>query len=306
VVGASRDEQCFPVRFFCEPVIVNIGRNVRSDRGSPGFKFGNEHVQQRRKENEPSADRVYHSRRAFDEPATMAPPSLCGGSVSSRRGLLASIWSVVVCLTTISFIVALIFTLSADAQDDQYQQYDQAQQQQQQQGNSAAAGEKELAVTSRAMAFAAMWTAVLATLLAIFGAVVLGWQSPTGVYYTCCSPQVHRTTPLALGSFIGALLMFANMTLVCSILFGEFDVSSPFVFVLFSSDGRDLSLSPGCALTTMQLLNGWTRPDSRLQGRGRKRGPGKYCSATFVNGLFDHVHVPDRPVRWLCRTKFRL
>jgi hypothetical protein len=160
------------------------------------------------------------------------PPSLCGGSVSSRRGLLASIWSVVVCLTTISFIVALIFTLSADAPDDQYQQYDQAQQQQG--GDSAAAdNDKELAVTSRAMAFAAMWTAVLATLLAIFGAVVLGWQSPTGVYYTCCSPQVHRTSPLALGSFIGALLMFANMTLVCSILFGEFDVSGSFLFLFF-------------------------------------------------------------------------
>ena len=85
--------------------------------------------------------------------------------------------------------------------------------------------DSEMAVTSRAMAFSALWTAVLATLMAIFGAVVLGWQSPTGVYYTCCSPQVHRTTPLALGSFIGALVMFANLTLVCSVLFGEFDVS---------------------------------------------------------------------------------
>jgi vacuolar-type H+-ATPase subunit I/STV1 len=132
--------------------------------------------------------------------------------------------------------VALIFTLSADAQDDQYQQYDQAQQQQQ--GGDSAADDKELAVTSRAMAFAAMWTAVLATLLAIFGAVVLGWQSPTGVYYTCCSPQVHRTTPLALGSFIGALLMFANMTLVCSILFGEFDVSCSFYFFVFRTAAK--------------------------------------------------------------------
>lgn len=119
----------------------------------------------------------------------------------------------------ISFIVALIFTLSAAAEDaDEYQQYDEEQNDEDQQ-------ESELAITSRAMAFSAMWTAVLATLMAIFGAVVLGWQSPTGVYYTCCSPQVHRTTPLALGSFIGALLMFANLTLVCSVLFGEFDVS---------------------------------------------------------------------------------
>jgi hypothetical protein len=144
-------------------------------------------------------------------------PSLCGGSVSSRRGLLASLWSVVTCLTAIAYIVALIFTLSAkgdynnnENQNDQNDEQDK---------------DAEAAVTSRAMAFASLWTAVLAGLMAIFGAVILGWQSPTGLYYTCCSPQVHRTTPLALGSFIGALLMFANLTLVCSILFGEFEVS---------------------------------------------------------------------------------
>ena len=74
------------------------------------------------------------------------------------------------------------------------------------------------------MSFAAFWTAVLASLLTVFGCVVLGWQSPTGQYYTCCSSNVHRTTPLSLGSFIGALIMFANLTLVCSVLFGEFEV----------------------------------------------------------------------------------
>lgn len=147
------------------------------------------------------------------------PPSLCGGPVSSRRGLLALLWCVVVLLTAIAFVVALIFTLSAGGDGDDDDNYDY---EAEQEGEEE---EAELAVTSRAMAFAALWTAVLATLMAIFGTVVLGWQSPTGQYYTCCSPQVHRTTPLALGSFIGALMMFANLTLVCSVLFGEFDVS---------------------------------------------------------------------------------
>jgi len=84
----------------------------------------------------------------------------------------------------------------------------------------------EVAVTSRALAFSALWTGVLAALLSVFGTVILGWQSPTGQYYTCCSSSVHRTTPLGIGSFIGALLMFANLTLVCSVLFGEFQVST--------------------------------------------------------------------------------
>ena len=68
----------------------------------------------------------------------------------------------------------------------------------------------EVAVTSRALAFSALWTGVLSALLSVFGTVILGWQSPTGQYYTCCSSAVHRTTPLGIGSFIGALLMVSS------------------------------------------------------------------------------------------------
>jgi hypothetical protein len=158
---------------------------------------------------------------------TMAmAPSLCGGTVSSRRGLLALLWSIVTLLTALAFIVALVFSFAAKTSyDDDSYNYNNNN------GGAEAGAEQEesssapeMAVTSRAMAFAALWTAVLATLLSIFGTVILGWQSPTGEYYTCCSGQVHRTTPLALGSFIGALLMFSNLTLVCSVLFGEFEV----------------------------------------------------------------------------------
>lgn len=171
-------------------------------------------------------------------------PTLCGGTVHSRRGLLALLWSVVTCLTAMAFIVASIVTVRQSQkrnnsnsenyyQDGNYDYYNneegggeggegQEQQQDQNQNNQY----PQMAVTSRAMAFCALWTAVLATLLAIFGAVVLGVQFcwPTAQYYTCCNRQVHQTTPLALGSFIGAIIMFANLTLVCSVLFGEFEV----------------------------------------------------------------------------------
>ena len=154
---------------------------------------------------------------------TMAAATLCGGVISSRRGLLASLWSLVTALTAVSFLLALIFTLSDNSGSDNDDAY-----YENQDGDSDAV----MAVTSRAMAFAALWTAVLATLMGIFGTVVLGWQSPTGQYFTCCSTSVHRTTPLALGSFLGGLLMFANLTLVCSVLFGEFEVSAAYFFVL--------------------------------------------------------------------------
>jgi hypothetical protein len=156
----------------------------------------------------------------------MAIPSICGGAIDSKRGLLASLWAIIASLTAVAFLTALIFTLKNSSSADSYNEY-------QDNDNENNEVDAEIAVTSRAMAFAALWTAVLATLLAIFGTVVLGWQSPMGLYYTCCSPQVHRTTPIALGSFIGALFMFANLTLVCSVLFGEFEVCSFYVGLYF-------------------------------------------------------------------------
>jgi hypothetical protein len=142
--------------------------------------------------------------------------SLCGDTVRSRRGLLALLWSLVTLLTIIAFMVTLFVTISAKNASQSYND---------DKNNGDQQDEISLAVTSRAMAFAALWTAVLACLMSVFGTVILGFQSPTGQYYTCCAGNVHRTTPLGLGSFIGALLMFANLTLVCSVLFGEFEVS---------------------------------------------------------------------------------
>ena len=151
--------------------------------------------------------------------------------IPSRRGLLASIWSLVTTLTLIAFITALTFTFGNNSSDDDSSNnyYNNEDNDRHDNKNMQPA----MALTSRAMAIAGLWTAVMAILMAVFGAVVLGWQSPIDcLYYTCCSPAVHQTSPLALGTLIGALLMFANLTLVCSVLFGEFQVSSLF-FHLF-------------------------------------------------------------------------
>lgn len=152
-----------------------------------------------------------------------------GKAISSKRGLLASLWSIVTILTAISFFTAFIFAMSTtndESKDYQYQNYNDnnGNGEGSQDGEEKARYDPEVAVTSRALAFSALWTGVLAALLSVFGTVILGWQSPTGLYYTCCSSSVHQTTPLGIGSFIGALLMFANLTLVCSVLFGEFQI----------------------------------------------------------------------------------
>mmetsp|Transcript_59210 Transcript_59210/g.144744 ORF Transcript_59210/g.144744 Transcript_59210/m.144744 type:complete len:296 (-) Transcript_59210:6055-6942(-) len=159
------------------------------------------------------------------------PTTLCGETIDSRRSLLASLWSFVTLLSAISFMTAFIFAIVGDTNNNNsssnnggYYNYNnnnmEGEDGDQQNSNSPL-----LAVTSRALAFSATWTGVLVALMSVFGTVVLGFQSPTGQYYTCCSSSVHRTTPLGLGSFIGSLLMLANLTLICAVLFGDFKIS---------------------------------------------------------------------------------
>lgn len=135
---------------------------------------------------------------------------------SSRRVLLAGLWSIVGLLTLTSFVIVIVFACASKKYDDAEGENDNWEEQQQQ--GSA------IAITSRAMVFAAIWTAVLSGILVVYGTVILGVRMPTGKYHTCCAGNVYRLTPFSIGTFGGSLLMFANLTLVCAILFGEFEV----------------------------------------------------------------------------------
>lgn len=157
-----------------------------------------------------------------------------GEGNNSKRGFLASLWSLLTILTAICFLAAFIFVVSTnnkyedgDGNEQYYNRYNYNNDENKEGSQDEQEYEewKRIAVTSRALTFSALWTGVLAVLLSVFGTVIIGYQSPfSGLYYTCCSSSVHRTTPLGIGSFIGALLMFANLTLVCSVLFGEFEI----------------------------------------------------------------------------------
>ena len=120
-------------------------------------------------------------------------------------------------LTLTAFVTAALFTIQSKELAEDY--YDHAEDNYQN-GSSA-----DVSVTSRALIFTALWTGVLALIMAFVGMVVLGITSPTGQYYWCFPGAVHRTTPLSLGTFIGSLFMFANICLVSAVLFGEFKVS---------------------------------------------------------------------------------
>ena len=150
-------------------------------------------------------------------------------SSPSRRSLLAGLWSLVGLLTTAGFVIAISFAIASQKYDPNYSNGNYY-------NNDDRGGEEDrdnnqnnkygvITVTSRAMVFAAIWTAILSGMLVIYGTVLLGVRMPfTGKYYSCCTGSVHRMTPLTLGSFAGSLLMFANLTIVSAILFGEFQV----------------------------------------------------------------------------------
>jgi len=142
--------------------------------------------------------------------------ALCGSIVRSRRGLLAFIWSIISFFTLLAFITSVVYIVVSSLSTDDENNAD-GEEEEQQRDNSQS-------ITSRAEGFAALWTSVLAIAISIYGIITLGWQSPGGQYYNCCNGVVHRTSPLSLGVFIGILIMFANLTMVCSVLFGEFHI----------------------------------------------------------------------------------
>lgn len=147
--------------------------------------------------------------------------------MSSKRSLLAGLWSLVGLLSAAGFVVAFSFAVASQKYDPNYSNgnyYNNNNNNEREEDDRNHNKYGVITVTSRAMVFAAIWTAILSGILVIYGTVLLGVRVPFGKYYSCCTGSVHRMTPLTLGSFAGSLLMFANLTLVCSLLFGEFQV----------------------------------------------------------------------------------
>jgi len=163
-------------------------------------------------------------------PIQIMTPTICTEISKSKRTLLALGWSLLNLLTFLSFLSCFLFILLSTLNTIQKQQQQRQQgyyyyQQPNDRPNENYENIRLPFITSRAMAFTALWIMSLSAMVGIYGTVVLGFVSPlTANYYWCCSHAVHKTTPMILGAFIGSLIMYANLTLVCSVLFWEFQV----------------------------------------------------------------------------------
>lgn len=167
---------------------------------------------------------LFHS-SYFTQHLIMAP-TLCGKIVQSKRSFLAVTWTIVNLLVLLSYITAILYTFTVprlqsyqnNKNNNYYYNEENPEKDREQQ-------QQDRIFSSRSIIFAYSWTLVLSLIMALYGTVILGIASIfSGQYYWCCTHAVHKTTPLAIGGFIGSLLMYANMTLLCSVMFGEFNI----------------------------------------------------------------------------------
>lgn len=175
------------------------------------------------------------------------PPALCGSFLTSKRSLIALTWTVTTVLTWLAFLLALVLTIQIESHyrrmERYYQDYEgedgqdrylnsQDNEQQEQGSQDNASGDKAeelytfLAHThSGSMLFCALYTMCWALVLTFYGSTsIVGFTSLRGDYIAPCIPTNTRNASLRIGIFGGAIVMFANLLLVCAVIFGEFRV----------------------------------------------------------------------------------
>jgi hypothetical protein len=82
-----------------------------------------------------------------------------------------------------------------------------------------------LSMTSGSVTFVSVYTMIIAMGLSLYGTTaIVGFTSLRGDYIGPCFSSSGSST-LKLGMFGGAIIMFANLLLVCAVFFGEVMVS---------------------------------------------------------------------------------
>jgi hypothetical protein len=74
------------------------------------------------------------------------------------------------------------------------------------------------------MTFVAVYTMALAVVLNLYGSTaIVGFTSLRGDYIAPCFSSEHNS--MKVGIFGGAIVIFANLLLLCAVVLGEFRVS---------------------------------------------------------------------------------
>jgi hypothetical protein len=88
-------------------------------------------------------------------------------------------------------------------------------------------------ISSNSMTFVALYTMAMAVALSLFGSTaIVGFTSLRGDYISPCF-STTGSSKLRLGIFGGAIVIFANLLLVCAVVFGEVRVSTAWMPLLY-------------------------------------------------------------------------
>ena len=174
-------------------------------------------------------------------------PSICGGFLSDKRSLVAFTWTITTVLTLLAFLTAIVLTIEIHTHyrrlvryyegDDWYQQYIDDAHNNGDNGDPEHGRDKEndwqklgqeylalCTLSAKGITFAALYTMTLAVGLSLYGSTaIVGFTSLRGVYIAPCFSSDYNN--MRVGIFGGAIVLFANLLLVCAVILGEVRVS---------------------------------------------------------------------------------
>lgn len=172
----------------------------------------------------------------------MGAPSICGGFLGDKLSMMAFVWSITNLLTLFAFFttIALLVQIHTHYRrmeryyesDDWYKQY---MNNNEEEGGSHDESEKyreqqeaflQLStMNAKSITFGSIYTMVLAFGLSFYGSTaIVGVTSLRGIYIGPCFSSGGSN--MRVGIFGGAIVMFANLLLVCAVILGEVRVSS--------------------------------------------------------------------------------
>jgi hypothetical protein len=164
--------------------------------------------------------------------------------------MVAFTWTITTVLTFLAFLTAILLVIQIHTHyhrmeryyesDDWYQsQYSKYQNDDDQNENGGSQEENEAqeniektaeaymllaSLSSRGLTFVPVYTMILAVGLSWYGSTaIVGFTSLRGVYIAPCFSSGPNT--MAVGIFGGAIVIFANLLLVCAVILGEVRVS---------------------------------------------------------------------------------
>jgi len=183
-------------------------------------------------------------------------PSLCGGFLIDKRSMVAFTWSITTVLTLFAFITAVVLSVKVHAHynylqnkyegddwykqnEDYYNYYDDDGSQDNKDDdhyngdNSHDEKYREQvresvmllsSMSAKSITFVAVYTMILAAALSCYGSMaIVGFTSLRGVYINPCFSI--GSNKLRVGIFGGAIVVFANLLLVCAVVLSEVKVA---------------------------------------------------------------------------------